>query len=190
MSLLIFQNRWMKIVLYFALTLVVILIVLAVLVAFRPNKFQVSRSATIHAPPEAVFPHINRLSAWGEWSPFEKVDPDMEKTFEGPESGEGAVLHWKGNSQAGAGSSTIVKSVPNESIQIDLRMIKPFGCHNDVWFTFQPIDEGTVVTWRMSGDVGYFGKILHLIISMDNMVGGQFEKGLADLKTIVEANEA
>ncbi|PQO44474.1 hypothetical protein [Blastopirellula marina] len=79
--------------LYLALTLVVVLIAMAVFVAFRPNSFLVSRAMTIHAPPEAVFPHVNRLSAWGAWSPYEKIDPDMEKTFEGPESGKGAVLH-------------------------------------------------------------------------------------------------
>lgn len=189
MSLHIFEYRWKNVVLYLALTLVVVFVALAALVTFRPDKFQVCRSTIIHAPPKAVFPHVNQLSAWGAWSPFEKVDPDMEKTFEGPMSGEGAVLRWNGNSQAGAGSSTIVRSVPDQLIQIDLQMIKPFGCQNEVLFTFQPVEEETLVTWQMTGDVGYFGKILHLIISMDNMVGGQFEKGLADLKTIVEAEE-
>lgn len=176
----------LKVGMYIGLTVLLLVICGAIFVATRPNEFHVSRSVEMEAPPEVIFPHVNRLSAWEAWSPYEQIDPEMEKTFEGPEQGEGAVMRWKGNSQAGAGSTKIIQSVPNKSVQIQLTMTEPFGCENDVLFTFVPNGESTTVTWAMTGNVGFGGKLIHLFINMDRMVGGQFQDGLTQLKEIAE----
>lgn len=172
--------------LYLLLGFVVLLAALALFVASRPNHFEVSRSMLIDAPPSAIFPHVHNLRAWKAWSPYEKVDPNMTQSYEGPDSGQGAVMRWSGNSQAGAGSTEIMESVPDERIDILLTMTKPMNCQNDVRFTFQPQGEATLVTWHMQGKVGFVPKIFHLIINMDQMVGGQFEEGLTALKSLAE----
>ena len=164
-----------------------ILIALFVLVvAMRPSAFRVSRSISISAPPESVFGHVNELRQWEHWSPWEKIDPSMKRTFEGPSSGVGAIYRWDGNGQVGAGSNTIVESRPNELIRFKLDMLRPYVGSNDVEFTFHPEGEGTKVTWMMVGKLNFFTKIMDLIIGMDNMVGGQFQQGLNQLKAVAE----
>ncbi len=172
---------------YIVVGVVLALVALVVLVNSRPDTFQVSRSVEIEAPAEVIFPHVNNLKAWEAWSPFEKVDPGMSKSFEGAPQGEGAVMRWSGNAQAGAGCTTIVASQPPHEIRIDLQMFKPFDCRNDVVFGFQPTGGGTEVSWTMSGKLGFLPKIAHLVFNMDKMVGGQFQQGLAQLKQIAEA---
>ncbi|MBI1246935.1 polyketide cyclase [bacterium] len=174
-------------ILYVAGGLLVLLIGLAIFVQTRSGEFHVARSLKIDAPPEAIFPHVNNLAAWKAWSPFEKVDPNMSKSLEGPAEGVGAVYRWSGNSRAGAGSTTIVDSVPNQLVQIELKMTAPMNCLNDVRFTFEPQDGGTLVTWDMRGPIGFFGKCLHMVINCDKMCGDQFTEGLTNLKEIAES---
>ncbi|MBA2114362.1 SRPBCC family protein [Bremerella alba] len=180
------KRRVLNIVLFLLIGLIVLAFALAIAVSLQPNEFQVTRSMKMDAPPEVVFPHVNQFAAWKAWSPYEKLDPNMTTTLEGPTAGQGAVMRWAGNGNAGAGSTTIVQSEPNESIQIDLQMTAPMDCHNDVVFTFRPEGKSTVVTWSMSGKVDLMAKFFHLIIDIDKMCGDQFTEGLASLKEISE----
>jgi hypothetical protein len=167
--------------------LVALIAVFIVIVALRSADFRVSRSDTISASPEVVFSHVNNLHRWDAWSPWEKIDPMMKKTFEGPDEGVGAILRWDGNGQVGAGSNTIIESRRNELIRFKLNMVRPFVGTNDVEFAFQPRGEETSVTWTMTGNLNFITKIMDLIIGMDTMVGGQFQSGLAQLKLAVES---
>lgn len=166
--------------------LVTAIVVVLVLAAMKPDEFRVERSVSITAPSDRIFPLINDLRAFGTWSPFEKMDPDMKRTYSGPEAGVGAVYAWQGNSNAGAGQMTITDSVPNEKVVLALDFSKPFEAHNTVEFTLVPDGENTKVTWAMSGPVTFLPKILHVVFNMDKMVGGDFEAGLANLKAIAE----
>ena len=169
--------RFMKIAI-----LVVALLVGAVLIlaAMRPDTFKVQREATIQAPPEKVYALISDFKSWGAWSPWEKKDPQMKRTF-----GD-KTYAWQGNKEVGEGKMTIVEAVPPSRVKLDLDFIKPFEAHNTVDFTLQPKDKGTVVTWAMQGDTPFFFKIVHLFMDMDRMVGRDFETGLANLKAAAE----
>lgn len=155
--------------------------VLVAVVATRPSEFKVARSTTIAAPAPAVFALVNDFRKWGQWSPYEKLDPAMKKTYEGQPSGNGASYSWAGNSQAGEGRATIVESRPNELIRIRLDFEKPFPGTAHATFTFKPEGEKTQVTWALDGTNNFLAKAVHLVLDMDKMVGGQFEEGLADL---------
>lgn len=180
------KRRALNVVLLLLVGLIVLIVALAIAVAMQPNEFQVTRSIKIDAPPEVVFPHVNQFAAWEAWSPYEKLDPNMSKTLEGPAAGQGAVMRWSGNGNAGSGSTTIVQSEPDKSIQIDLLMTQPMDCRNDVLFTFEPEGNSTLVTWRMSGKVNLMAKFLHLILDVDKMCGDQFIEELTSLKEISE----
>lgn len=171
------------------LLLVLVVIVLGVLVAasFQPDEFRITRSATISAPPSAVFPHINDFRNWDAWSPWAKLDPNMKKTLEGPPAGVGAVYGWAGNQKAGEGRMTILESRPDEWVQIKLEFIKPFAATNTAEFTLKPVPAGTEVTWSMYGRQNFISKIFSLAVNVDKMVGTDFEKGLTSIKTLAEA---
>lgn len=190
MALSLGKRRVLNVVLFVLVGLIVLVLGLAIVVAMQPSEFQVTRSMKVEAPPEVVFPHVNQFAAWEAWSPYEKLDPNMTKTLEGPQAGQGAVMRWSGNSNAGAGSTTIVQSEPNESIKIDLQMTEPMACRNDVLFTFQPEGNSTVVTWSMSGKLSFMAKFCHLILDVDKMCGDQFTEGLTSLKEISEKQES
>jgi len=161
--------------------------VVLIAAAFQPTAFTVSRSTLISAPPSAIFPEVNDLHRWAAWSPYEKLDPGMQRTFEGAPAGVGAVYAWAGNSQAGSGKMTITDSRPGELIGIKLEFFKPMAGVAQATFGFQPESGQTRVTWAMTGTNNYVGKIFCLFMNMDKMVGGQFEEGLAALKANAEA---
>lgn len=164
-----------------------IVVALAVFVALQPSDFSVSRSIVISAPASAVFPHVNDLHQWKAWSPWAKLDPNAKETIEGPsEGGEGAVMKWAGNQSIGEGSMMIIESSPNELVQFRLEFLKPFKGTNSAKFTFRPEGEQTIVTWNMSGKKNFLSKAIGLVMNCDKMIGGQFDKGLADLKTVSE----
>jgi uncharacterized protein YndB with AHSA1/START domain len=164
----------------------IIVIAFVVIVALQPADYRVARSATISAPPTAVFAQISDFHQWSAWSPWEKLDPAMKRTFEGPSAGTGAVYSWAGNNQVGEGRMTITESRPNDLIRIKLDFIKPFESTANAEFTFKPEGNQTTVTWSMSGQKNFMSKAVCLFMSMDKMLGGEFEKGLADLKSITE----
>lgn len=169
------------------IVLAVIIVVLAVVVALQPAEFRVARSTSMSAPPQVIFAQVDDLRKWETWNPWQKVDPAMKLTFAGPATGPGASYSWVGNKDVGEGSLTITESRPNDLVRIKLEFIKPFAATNTATFTFKPEGNQTAVTWSMEGRNNYFAKALHLCMNMDKMVGGQFEKGLADMKKVVEA---
>lgn len=168
------------------LVLVSILVVFAGVVALQPAEYQVARSATITAPSNVVFDQINNFHKWKNWSPWAKIDPNMKETFSGPESGTGAVYSWEGNKEVGEGRMTILESRPSEYVRIRLEFIKPFASVANTEFMVKPAGTGAEVTWDMSGHNGFIEKAFCLFQNMDKMIGPDFEKGLAQLKTASE----
>ena len=169
--------------------LVVLLVVVAGFLAYastRPDTLRVQRSATIKAPPDKIFPLITDLRRWSVWSPWEKKDPAMKRTFGGVDSGQGAVYAWQGNSDVGEGRMEIVEVTPPSKVAIQLDFIKPLEGHNVAEFTLTPKGEATDVTWLMYGPTPFIGKVLGIFMNMDAMIGNDFEAGLASLKAVAE----
>lgn len=156
-------------------------------VALQPSEFRIERSTIVVADPAVVFAEVNDFHNWEAWSPWAKLDPNAKATFEGASSGEGAVFRWAGNAEVGVGRMTVVESKPNERIRIRLDFEKPFEATSESAFTFKADGPRTIVTWAMSGERGFLEKAICLIMNGDKMIGGQFEKGLASLKTVAEA---
>jgi carbon monoxide dehydrogenase subunit G len=165
-------------------------VVVLVLAARKPDHFRVQRSASIDAPPERIFPLINDFHRWGAWSPYEHTDPDMQRTFGGAGSGRGSIYEWTGNSNVGSGRMEIVESSAPSKVTIQLDFLKPFEAHNIATFTMEPAGGATNVTWVMDGHTPFVGKIMHVFLNMDRMVGTDFEAGLANLKTAAEHEPA
>ena len=168
---------------------IAIAILIAGVLAFaatRPDTFRVQRSASIKAPPEKVFPLINDFKSWGAWSPWEKKDPAMKRSFGAATSGKGATYAWEGSKDVGQGSMEIVESTAPGRVSLKLDFVKPFEAHNIVTFTLEPRNGATNVTWSMEGPVPYCAKLIHLFINMDSMVGKDFEAGLAAMKATAE----
>jgi len=175
-----------KILLYGIVVVVLIIAIFCVVVAMQPAHYQVERSAIINAPAPVVFAQVNDFHKWETWSPWEKIDPNMKKDFSGSAAGNGAVYSWIGNKDVGEGRMTITESRPSDSIKIKLEFIKPFAATNATDFTFTPHGNQTNVKWTMAGDNNFIGKAFCLFMDMDKMVGGDFEKGLAQMKTVAE----
>ncbi|ADO72984.1 SRPBCC family protein [Stigmatella aurantiaca] len=158
-----------------------------VLAARKPASFHIERSAVIAAPPEAVFPHLNDFRLWAAWSPWEKLDPSMQKTYGGPSSGVGSTYAWSGDSKAGEGKMTILESRPSTFLSLRLEFLKPFPATNTVTYTLAQKAGGTEITWAMDGENPFMGKVFSVFFNMDDLIGKDFEKGLADLKRVSEA---
>lgn len=164
-----------------------IIVVLAVFVALQPAEFRITREATIAAPPATVLAQVNDFHNWDAWSPWAKLDPAMKQTYDGATPGTGAIYKWSGNNKAGEGRMTLTESRPAELVRIKLDFIKPFAATNTAEFTFKPDGDRTAVTWSMSGRKNFKFKAVHLIMNMDKMLGGEFDKGLAQMKSVAEA---
>jgi len=169
------------------IALAVIVVVFVVIVAMQPSEFSVVRSATISAPAPAVFAQVNDFHKWEAWNPWGKLDPTMKQAYEGAPAGTGAIYTWSGNNEVGEGRMTITESRPSDLIRIKLEFFKPFAATNTAEFTFKPEGNQTAVTWSMTGNNNFMAKAVHLFMNMDKMVGGQFEKGLAQMRSVVEA---
>ncbi len=155
--------------------------------SMQPEKYRVERSVLSTSTPQAFFPLLNDLRKFSEWSPWEGLDPKMKKTMEGPESGEGAKYIWEGNDDVGAGQMTIVRSSPNERVDINLEFIRPWQSTSQTSWILSAEEGNTKVTWVMEGNrEGVFIKTLSLLLNMDKMIGKDFEKGLNKLKDIAE----
>jgi Polyketide cyclase / dehydrase and lipid transport len=162
--------------------------VLFIVVATRPPTFHIERSITVNAPPEAAFAEVNDFHAWPNWSPWEKMDPGMKKTFAGAPSGAGSIYSWVGNDKVGEGRMTIEKSDQPSLVSIKLEFLKPFAATNTATFTFVPAPGGTKVTWAMDGEKNFMAKAFHMVMDMDKMVGGDFERGLTAMKAAAETS--
>ena len=164
------------------LVLVALLLLLAVM---RPNSFTVERRVVIQAPPDKIQPLIADFRRWADWSPWEKLDPAMTRTFGGPPAGVGATYAWKGNKDVGSGTME-VKSVAADKVRIQLDFIEPFEGHNTTDFVLAPQGGGTEVRWVMFGPMPFISKLMGVFVSMDTMIGKDFEKGLAQMKAAAE----
>ena len=166
--------------------LVLLLGAFIVVVWLQADDYRLTRSAVIAAPAAAVFAQVNDLRKWDDWSPWAKLDPNAKVTFSGPQSGPGATFQWSGNDKVGAGTMTITESKPNERVATRTNFIKPFARTSNSDFVFSGTADQTDVIWTMSGKQNFIGKALCLFVSMENMLGPDFEKGLAQLKQVVE----
>lgn len=153
-----------------------------------PVPYRVSRTTRIEAAPERVFTELVDFRRWRDWSPWEGVDPDMERSYSGPKSGVGSGYAWDGDKQAGSGSMTITGAQRPSRVDLDLHFEKPFPADNVIRFDLDPEDGGaaTMVTWSMSGEHTGLMRVLGRVMSMDRLVGKDFEKGLAQLKDLIE----
>jgi uncharacterized protein YndB with AHSA1/START domain len=174
---------WMKVV----LGALVVLGLFLGYVSTREGKFHYERSGVIDAPPEKIFPYLSQFKLGGAWSPYEKKDPNMKHTYGGTEGSAGSTMEFEGNSEAGTGKLEILNVVPNELVQIKLTMLKPFYGENLIDYKLTPEGDGTRFTWAMSGDGGFMTKLITLFIDCEKMVAGDFEVGIANLKSVVEA---
>ena len=177
-----------RIIIGVLIAIVVIVAGLIVVVATQPEDFKVTRMTTIKAPPDRVFEQVNDFHKWEAWSPWAKIDPNMKTTYSGAPAGVGSSYAWVGNDDVGEGKMTIAESHPPQQIKIDLDFIKPFAAKNVTEFMFKPDGDVTEVTWTMSGKNNFVAKAVCLVMNMDKMVGGDFEKGLAQMKTVVEGS--
>jgi polyketide cyclase/dehydrase/lipid transport protein len=170
------------------IALVVAVLVAAVLIyaATRPDTMHVERTAAIKAPAGTIYPLVSDFHSWTSWSPYEKRDPALKRTYSGSPSGKGAVYEWEGNREVGSGRMEITDTSVPSKVVIKLDFIKPFEGHNVAQFTMQPSGSATNVTWSIDGPSPYLGKVIGIFMNMDRMIGGDFEAGLANLKTLTE----
>jgi carbon monoxide dehydrogenase subunit G len=169
-----------------AIAVAVAIAAILVYAATRPDDFRVQRATRIKAPPEKIFALINDLHRWDSWSPWEKMDPAMKRTFSGAASGKGAAYAWEGNSKVGEGRMEIADTSPPSRVIVKLDFIKPFEGHNTAEFTLEPKGDSTDVTWAMYGPSAYIAKVIGIFVSMDKMIGKEFETGLANMKSVAE----
>ena len=167
------------------LALMFIAILIVVVIAGEGNEFAVSRRTKIAAPPAQVYPHVNELRKWEAWNPWGKMDPNSKMTYDGPPAGTGASYSWAGK-KVGAGRNTIMESVPNELVRFRLEFLKPWTATNTAEFTFRADGGQTLVTWTMYGKRNLCAKIFGLFMNCDKMCGDHFDKGLAEMKSVVE----
>lgn len=178
-----------KAVLYVLVTLAIAIAAFLVFVAMKPAHFRVERTAHIAAPPSAVFDNVNDLHKWNAWSPWMELDPNVKQVYSGPSSGVGQSQAWSGNAKAGQGKMTILESNPAQDVHVQVEFIKPFAATDQAIFTFQPEGGGAAVTWAMEGDNNFFFKLFGTLMNTDKMLGDDFNKGLAKLKTVTEAQQ-
>jgi len=162
------------------------IVVLSVVVAMQSAELKVTRSLDINAPSDRIFEQVNDFHKWDAWSPWAKLDPNMKTTFSGADSGVGASYAWTGNDEVGEGKMTIKNTHPPKYLAIDLEFIKPFEAKNLTQFDFKAMGEKTNVTWTMVGKKNFVMKAFCLVMDMDKAIGADFEKGLAQLKTVAE----
>jgi hypothetical protein len=171
------------------ITAVIAAVLLTALLAYSatlPDTFRVQRVTSIKAAPEKIFVLINDLHGWSTWSPYEKKDPGMKKSYSGAPSGKGAAFEWEGNKDVGKGRLEITDALPSSKVVMRLHMLEPIEGRNNVEFTLETEGDATNVTWTMHGPMPYISKLLSVFINMDNMIGKDFETGLASLKSVAE----
>jgi uncharacterized protein YndB with AHSA1/START domain len=169
-----------------AVVLAVIIAAVLILAATKPDTFRIERTAVMNAPAEKIFPLIADFHQWLNWSPWEGRDPALKRTYSGAERGNGAVYAWEGNKNVGSGRMEILEATTPSKVEIKLDFLKPFEAHNTAEFTMLPQGRATKVVWVMQGPAPFMSKLMQVFMSFDNMIGKDFEAGLAKLKTISE----
>ena len=167
---------------------VLVVVVLGILgmAAMKPDSFAVNRSIAIKAPPEKVLALVSDFHQWRTWSPWETLDPNMQRTFSGAAAGKGAIYSWSGNKDVGSGRMEIVDLAPASKVVIKLDFLTPMETSSVTEFVAAPQADGTLVTWNMSGPMPFISKIMSVFVSMDRMIGNDFDKGLAKMKAAAE----
>jgi uncharacterized protein YndB with AHSA1/START domain len=169
-----------------AVVLAIAIAVVLILAATKPDTFRIERSGIINAPADRIFAVLSDFHQWGGWSPWEHKDPDMKRTFSGPERGKGAVYGWEGNKNIGTGRMEILEANTPSKLVIKLDFFKPFEAHNTAEFTMLPQGNATNVHWVMQGPSNFMSKVMGVFMNFDKMVGKDFEQGLANLKQLAE----
>ena len=164
------------------------LVVVLGLASLQPDEFTVTRSIDVGSAPARAFEQVNDFHRWSAWSPWEKLDPGMQRTHSGATSGRGAIYEWRGNPEVGKGRMEIVESLSASKVVIDLHFMEPFEAKNVTTFSFAPDAGGTEVNWSMKGKNTFISKIMCVFMDMDSMIGADFESGLSQLKTVAEGS--
>jgi uncharacterized protein YndB with AHSA1/START domain len=175
-----------EIIAIIAVVLAIAIAAVLILAATKPDTFSVRRATAVDAPPERIFALINDFHQWGTWSPYENKDPGMRRTYSGSASGRGAVYAWDGNNKVGSGRMEILDTSAPSKIVIKLDFFKPFEGHNTAEFTMLPQGNATNVAWQMHGPAPFMSRLMQVFMNMDNMIGKDFEIGLANLKRLTE----
>jgi uncharacterized protein YndB with AHSA1/START domain len=175
-----------EIVAIIAVIIAIAIAVVLILAATKPNTLRVQRATSIRAPADRIFPLINDFHQWRTWSPWEDKDPALKRTYSGTESGKGAVYAWDGNRNVGSGQMEILEAQVPSKITIKLDFFKPFEGHNTAEFTMLPQGDVTNLTWTMVGPAVFMSKVMQVFMNLDNMIGRDFEAGLANLKKLAE----
>ena len=175
-----------EVIVTIAVILAIAIAVVLILAATKPDTLRVQRSVRIKAPPEGIFPLISDFHQWRNWSPYEQKDPAMKRTYGGAERGKGAVYAWEGDKNVGSGRMEILEASPPQKVAIKLDFFTPFEGHNTAEFTMLPQGVGTHVTWLMHGPANFMSRLIQVFMNLDNMIGKDFETGLANLKKLTE----
>jgi uncharacterized protein YndB with AHSA1/START domain len=175
-----------EIIAVIAVILALAIAAVLILASAKPDVFNVQREIEIKAPPDRIFPLISDFRQWKSWSPYENKDPAMQRSLSGAASGKGAIYGWEGDKNVGSGRMEILEAAAPSRIVIKLDFIKPFEGHNTAEFTMLPQGDATHVTWLMHGPTPFIGKIMHVFIDMDKMIGKDFAIGLSNLKRLTE----
>jgi uncharacterized protein YndB with AHSA1/START domain len=167
--------------------IIIALLIAAVLIyaATKPDSFRIERSTVIKAPPEKISAYLTDFKQWAAWSPWEEKDPTMKRTYSGATSGKGTIYGWEGNKNVGTGRMEIL-DVQLQKVTIKLDFLSPFEAHNTAEYVLEPQGDSTKLTWSMFGPSNYMSKVMSVVMSMDKMVGPDFEAGLAKLKAAAE----
>ena len=179
-----------KIALTLFLLITAAVIAILAIAGTRPATYHVERSAVMTAPPQVVYGIVNDFHRWPDWSPWQHLDPAMKTTIQGSGVGAGTTYSWVGNNDAGEGSMAITESTPANHIAMKLEFVKPFKSSADVNFRLVPEGDGTRITWAMDGNNNFMSKVMCMFVSMDSMIGKDFDSGLANLKRVSEAPAA
>lgn len=171
------------------LGLLVAVIGFMIFVSTRDVTFSYERSGVIQAPPEVIFPYISNFKLGQEWSPYAKADPNMKVVYSGEDGQVGSVMEFEGNGQTGSGKLEILNVIPNELVEIKLTMLKPFHVENHIRYTLSREENGTRFTWRMTGENGFIGKLISVLIDCDKMIGSQFSEGIENLRVLIESKK-
>jgi uncharacterized protein YndB with AHSA1/START domain len=168
------------------IALLAVIAIFLIVVALQPSEFHVERTATMAAPAATVFDQVNDFHKWDAWSPWAKLDTNAKIAFEGPPSGAGTIMTWAGNNQVGEGKMTLTESKPGELVKINVDFVRPFEGSSTSQFAFKPDGDQTAVAWTMESHHNFLAKAMCLVFNGKKMMQGEMDKGLANMKSVVE----